>query len=135
MTYSPPSSFQRAPPFYQAGSTLSLTCVVDGVSEGVFYEWNSDCKAGSCFALGQSTQSVTKQYLESKDSGNYTCVVFDSLGCTGNASIELQVVGKSVSTPFIYSLAKQHCLATHCYKCNLYRCWNLCNQWSTILAK
>ena len=96
VNHTPPSTFDRPAPYYRAASPLSLTCAVDGVSgEGVFYEWRSTC-AGNCFAARQTSKMVTTQYLHSYDSGVHTCIVYDGLGCSGNASITVTVVGKSL---------------------------------------
>ena len=96
VNYTPPSTFDRPAPFYRAASPLSLTCQVEGVSgEGVFYEWRSTC-VGNCFAASQTTNSVKSQYLHSYDSGVHMCIVYDGLGCSGNASVDINVVGKLI---------------------------------------
>ena len=95
VTHSLAASFHRSSPFYQAGSALTLTCMVDGpVAEGVFFEWSSDCKGAACFGIGSPSQFISTDYLESKDSGTHTCTVHDALGCSGNASIAINVVGE-----------------------------------------
>ncbi len=93
VTSTPTASFHRSPPYYQAGTAITLTCIVDGIAPGVFFEWSSDCKGGKCFAIGESVQTVSKRYLESKDSGKHTCTVYDGLGCSGNTSVTIKVVG------------------------------------------
>ena len=94
VNYSPPLTFGHPAPYYRAASPLSLTCEVEGVSgEGVFYEWRSTC-AGNCFATRQTTKTVKTPCLRSYDSGVHTCIVYDGLGHSGNASIEVIVVGK-----------------------------------------
>ena len=104
VNYTSPSTFERPVPYYRAASPLSLTCEIDSVSgDGVFYEWQSTC-TGNCFAARQTSKVVSSQYLHSYDSGVYTCTVYDGLGCSGNASITINVVGKSVQEPMIYLL-------------------------------
>ena len=94
VNYTPPSTFHYVDPYYRAASPLSLTCDVDGISgEGVFYEWRSTC-VGNCFAARQTSKTVSTQYLHSYDSGVHTCIVYDGLGCSGNASITVHVSGK-----------------------------------------
>ena len=92
--YDPPSSFSRSPPFYQAGSALTLSCEVEEVDEvGAIYEWTSTC-SGNCFVRGGTTKTGSTHYLHSYDSGVHTCIVYDAQGYTGNATITVNVVGK-----------------------------------------
>ena len=87
--YDPPSSFPFTPPSYRAASALTLTCLVDDLEDStfVFYEWSS--------TLQQDEDAiVSTPYLHSYHSGVHTCTVHDSLGCTGNASITVNVVGE-----------------------------------------
>ena len=95
--YSRPSSFSLDPPSYRAASDLTLSCEVDEHDDGglFFYEWRSTC-SGNCFVRGGSTKTISITYLHSYDSGVHTCVVYDTLGCTGNASITVNVVGKTI---------------------------------------
>ena len=89
-----PGSFE--PPFYRAGSPLTLICNVEGAEEdssGLLYEWRSTCK-GNCFVRSGHTKSVSTRYLHSYDSGVHTCVVYDRGGCTGNASTTVNVTGE-----------------------------------------
>ena len=100
--YSRPSSFSLDPPSYRAASDLILSCQVESTNDGehsdvevgLFYEWRSTC-SGNCFVRGGSTKSISTPYLHSYDAGVHTCVVYDTLGCTGNASITVNVVGKN----------------------------------------
>ena len=94
-SYTPPFSFSLGPPFYRAASSLSLSCEVEGVEDdaGLIYQWSSTC-SGSCFVRGEITQTVSTPYLHSYDSGIHTCVVHDRTGCSGNASITIDVVGE-----------------------------------------
>ena len=94
VNYTPPLTFDRQPPYYRAGSAISLSCEVEGVSaDGLFYEWRSTC-VGNCFAARQTASTVKTQYLHSYDSGVHTCIVYDGLGCSGNVSTTVNVVGK-----------------------------------------
>ena len=94
-SYSPPLSFSFKPPSYRAGSSLTLSCVVERVGDndtGFFYEWTSTCK-GNCFSRGETLKTVSSRYLHSYDQGEHTCVVLDRGGCSANASITVDVVG------------------------------------------
>ena len=95
--YDPPSSFTSEPPSYRAASALTLSCQVEGVDDlaGLFYEWTSTC-SGNCFTRGGVSESVSTPYLHSYDTGVHTCMVYDVLGCTGNASITVNVVGEEL---------------------------------------
>ena len=94
-SYDPPSTFTLSPPSYRAASPLSLTCEVEGLDDytGVLYEWSSTC-TGNCFSREGTTRTVSTEYLYSYDTGNHTCTVYDTLGCTWNASFFVEVVGK-----------------------------------------
>ena len=95
MNYTQSVSFSYEPPFYRAGSSLTLICNVEGAEEdssGLLYEWRSTCK-GNCFVRSGHTKSVSTRYLHSYDSGEHTCVVYDRGGCTGNASTTVNVTG------------------------------------------
>ena len=43
---------------------------------------------------GSRSQSLTQTALHSVDSGNHSCVVTDSLGNQGTATIQVMVTGK-----------------------------------------
>ena len=104
--YSKPSDFSLDPPNYRAGSSVTLTCRVEGMQEGLMYIWSSTC-THSCFVKGRTTQSVTRHGLRSVDSSTHTCAVIDTLGSTGNATIDMNVIGK----------APWHALHFHNYDC------------------
>ena len=92
--YTPPSSFTGEPPSYRAASSLTLSCEVEGV-EDPYYEWSSTC-SGSCFVRG-SDATISTPYLHFYDTGVHTCTVYDTvLGCAGNGSITVNVVGKAL---------------------------------------
>ena len=46
---------------------------------------------------GEVTATVSTPYLHSYDTGVHTCTVYDDQGCAGNASITVNVVGKTNS--------------------------------------
>ena len=94
VSYSKPSDFSLDPPNYRAGSSITLTCRVEGVVDGLTYSWSSTC-THNCFVRGKTTRSVTRHGLHSVDSGTHTCNVTDALGCTGNATIDMNVMGKN----------------------------------------
>ena len=84
-------TFSQSPPLYWAASALTLSCEVEEVDEvGIIYEWTSTC-SGNCFVRGGTTQTVSTRYLHSYDSGVHTCTVYDGKGCTGNATITINV--------------------------------------------
>ena len=89
--YDPPSSFSQSPPFYRAGSALTLSCEVKE-EVGPLYEWTSTC-SGNCFVRGRTTKEVSTRYLHSYDSGVHTCTVH-TRSWTGNVTIIVNVVGK-----------------------------------------
>ena len=94
-SYSPPLSFSFKAPSYRAGSSLTLSCVVEGVVDddtGLLYEWTSTCK-GNCFSRGGTLKTVSSSYLHSYDQGVHTCVVHGQGRCSGNASINVDIVG------------------------------------------
>ena len=115
VTYTRPSTFNRAAPYYRAGSPLSLTCEATGV-EGAFYGWSSNC-TGSCFTLGQSAMTVSTSYLESVDSGVHTCTVYGVNGEVGSESVPINVVGEF---DIKFSLPCMHESATSCCNLQLY---------------
>ena len=77
---------------YQAGSSVVLTCQANGGALPLTYYWNSTCD-GSCFVLGEITQSVESIALHSRDSGIHICSVTDYVGNTGTATIQMTVSG------------------------------------------
>ena len=58
------------------------------------YHWSSTC-THNCFVKGRTTQNVTRNGLYSEDSGTHMCNVTDALGCSGTASIDMNVMGKA----------------------------------------
>ena len=93
VSYSKPSDFSLDPPNYRAGSSVTLTCRVEGTRQGLTYLWSSNC-THNCFVKGRTTQNVTRNGLYSVDSGTHMCNVTDALGHSGNASIVMTIIGK-----------------------------------------
>ena len=94
VTYTKPLGFTEDHPNYRAGSVVTLTCFVDGIQgQGLLYKWTSTCK-GDCLAGKNDSQSITLSGLSSTHSGNYTCSVLEGDACTGNATTEVNVLGK-----------------------------------------
>jgi hypothetical protein len=77
---------------YAVGSSLDLTCRVQGGYPPLSYSWNSTC-SGLCFVLGETVNSVRKEVLHSIDAGNHTCSVVDYTGRTGNTTIQIALSG------------------------------------------
>ena len=94
VSYTKPSDFSMDPPNYRAGSSITLTCRVEGVTDGLTYSWSSTC-AHNCFVRGMTTQNVTRHGLRSTDSGSHTCSVTDTLARRGTAIIVMNVTGKA----------------------------------------
>ena len=94
VSYSNPSDFSLDPPNYRAGSSVTLTCRVAGAGQGLTYLWSSTCTY-NCFVKGRTTQNVTRNGLYSVDSGTHSCNVTDALGHSGNASIDMIIMGKT----------------------------------------
>ena len=93
VSYSKPADFSMDPPNYRAGTSITLTCRVEGVTEGLTYSWSSTC-AHNCFVRGRTTQNVTRHGLRSVDSGTHMCNATDALGRKGTATIVMNVIGK-----------------------------------------
>ena len=81
------------PPNYRAGSSITLTCRVEGVTDGLTYLWSSTC-THNCFVRGMTTQNVTMHGLRSVDCGTHMCNVTDAVGRKGTATIVMNVTGK-----------------------------------------
>ena len=96
VSYDIPSTFTLSPPSYRAASPLSLTCEVQGLDDytGLLYDWSGSVCTGNCFSKLGTSKTVSTDYLHSYDTGVHTCMVYDTLGCAGNTSISIEVVGK-----------------------------------------
>ncbi len=89
--YSPPVGVTLTPPNYRPATNVSLRCDAVGASGSVSYQWSSTC-GSSCFVSG-SSQTVSRDKLWSYDAGQHTCVVTDGVGSTGNATIQMNIIG------------------------------------------
>ena len=87
-----PSTFDPEPPYYRAGTPLTLTCNADFPGRK-FYHWTSNCSM-NCFVKDELQQNVSTDFLKSTDSGNHTCSVKGSSEEMGSDSITVHVVGK-----------------------------------------
>lgn len=77
---------------YKAGTSVTLTCAVEGAYPPLTYQWSSDCTY--CFTYDQTSSAVTTQAIHGGDSGVHSCAVNDYVGHTGSSNISIQVVGK-----------------------------------------
>ena len=84
----------------------------------------------NCFVKGKTTQNVTRNGLYSVDSGTHTCNVTDALGCSGNASIDMNVMGKGT---FMIVVTCQ-CIRISSYS-NCMSCCALCSRGVTPNAR
>ncbi len=89
--YSPPAGVTLTPPYYQAGTSVSLRCDAVGTNGSVSYQWSSTC-GSICFVSG-SSQTVSRDRLWSYDAGHHTCVATDGAGNTGLTTIEMNIIG------------------------------------------
>ena len=102
--YTPPDQYpDYAPPNYRAASSVTLRCTTEGASGSVSYRWSSTCS--SCFASSSSSSFVSENILRSRDRGVHTCTATDTIGNTGNSSIQMNIVGKL--SFFSYFIAKR----------------------------
>ena len=86
---------------YAPGSAVQLLCTADSRFAPVATIWNSTCN-GSCFVLQQMNQDmITSDILHSADGGNHSCIVFDDVGNTGYATIEMRVIGECYCSCFM----------------------------------
>ena len=95
VSYSKPADFSMDPPNDHAGSSITLTCRVEGVTDGLTYSWSSTC-THNCFVRGMTTPNVTRHGLHSLDSGTHTCNVANTMGQKGTAAIVMNVTGKAL---------------------------------------
>ena len=98
---------------FPAGSSLTLTCNVEGGHLPLMYDWSSMCGPG-CFVSNQSTQSLTQDVLRSIDSGVHTCSATDAVGNYGNGSITITITGMVLTSCTCFNI---YCV---CYS---YRHW------------
>ena len=95
VSYTPPADFLLEHPYYRAASYLTLTCIANGLQVYLEYNWTSNC-TGECFTQENTNQFMQEAILKSTDSGFHTCTVTDAENCTGNATIEIRVVGEGL---------------------------------------
>ena len=80
---------------YQVATSATLTCHVGSEAvQPVSYQWSSSCSGQQCSVTGQTDASIMIPLLRSVDSGTHTCTVTDSVGNSGNGSIQFDVTGK-----------------------------------------
>ena len=82
-------------PEIRAAKSVTLTCQASGGTGVYSYLWSSTC-TGNCFLNrnNQNSHMITRDALQSVDSGIYMCSVTDNAGNDGSNSTEIQVVGK-----------------------------------------
>jgi len=52
VSYSKPSDFFLDPPNYCVGSSITLTCRVEGTRQGLTYHWSSNCTTAALLRAG-----------------------------------------------------------------------------------
>ena len=79
---------------YQAGSSVTLTCSVEGGHLPLTYTWESTC-GGDCFINGQTSlsASLSQEILHSIDAGIHGCYVEDFVGHMANTTTEIEITG------------------------------------------
>ena len=92
VSYTPPPGFFPGPNEYRAASgPVTVTCTAIGETEGVTYQWTSNCI--NCPFKTKTTKMVGRAAVHSGDNGTHTCKAVKS-GMVGNASITFVVKGK-----------------------------------------
>ena len=82
------------PSNYRPGSSLRLTCQVEGVTGYLRYRWTTTCTSSRCFVNNWNTdRSVSENILSYVDAGNHTCTVTDGQGNTGISTVNVSVKG------------------------------------------
>ena len=93
MSYSPPADFTLpSPPYYRPATSVTLTCHAHSATGMVTYEWSSTCI--SCFATGDSSQTISDSILTSYSAGVHTCTANDSVQNTGSNSTQMKLIGR-----------------------------------------
>ena len=80
VSYAKPSDFFLDPPNYRAGSSITLTCRVEGARQGLTYHWSSN-STHNCFVNGRTTH---RNGLYSVNPDTHMCNVTGTLGHSGN---------------------------------------------------
>lgn len=96
---------------YPVGSSIDLTCQVQGGYPPLMYTWNSTCTGGFCFVVGETTGMIRQSALHSIDSGSHTCSVTDYTGQTGNSTVQFNLtgIGMIIFTYMIYCASLKRC--------------------------
>ena len=79
------------PPFYQPGTSITLTCTAQQVTGTVSYEWTST--GSESFVNGATSSSISKMMLSSADNGTHTCTATDADGNVGSVSTVMIIKG------------------------------------------
>ena len=120
--YTPPDQYpDYAPPNYRAASSVTLRCSTEGASGSVSYRWSSNCS--SCFASNSYSYSITEGFLRSRDNGVHTCTATDSIGNTGSANTQMNIVGKlccSLTCILLLAKHKSMHILLHILRVSLY---------------
>ena len=99
--YTRPADFNLiSPPNYKTNTDVTFTCRVEGASGIIKYQWSST--AENKLPADSTSKVLTKNMLNSYDTGNYTCTATDANNNTGSETTEVDVIGES--------LGKLHCL-------------------------
>ena len=91
-------------PEIKAAESVNLTCQATGGTGMYSYLWSSTCTR-NCFlnTNSQMSRMITRDALQSVDTGVYTCSVTDNAGNSGSNSTEVEVIGKICLTSLIQS--------------------------------
>ena len=96
ISYTPPEEGYQ-PPYYRAGSHVTLTCRAVGASGQIRYRWTSTCS--SCSVPGgyyySNSGSSRNLILRSRNAGTHHCFAFDSVrGISGSTSTVMNIIGE-----------------------------------------
>ena len=112
------------PSNYRPGSSLQLTCRVEGVTGYLRYRWTTTCTSSYCFVNNWYTSSsVSENILSYVDAGNHTCTVTDGVGNTGTSNATVNIKGRGViflGKIMIQNREIAHGMATYYLKCIIF---------------
>ena len=92
VSYTPPPGFTPGPNEYRAASgPVTVTCSAIGETEGVSYQWTSNCR--NCPFKTRTSKMFERAAVHSGDTGTHTCTAVKG-GMVGSASITFVVKGK-----------------------------------------
>ena len=95
VAYTPPADFNlENPPNYKTNTDVTFTCRVEGASGDVKYQWSST--ADRQLLADSNSRFLTKNMLDSNDTGNYTCTAMDDNNNNGSGTTEVEVVGENL---------------------------------------